>query len=185
MMDQKQILSAETLCVKETNDPLGTTSHTLPIYASSSFVFSDLQQGIDIFSGSEKGYLYSRFGNPTCDAVAEKIASLEAFGLSESGCCQLVSSGMAAISAVLMTLLKPGDKIITQGDIYGGTTDFFKQILEPHQISFITADLNNVNQVEELLAGDTSIRLIYLESPTNPLLCCVNLEELVRLAKKV
>jgi len=184
MMDQKQILSAETLCVKETIDPLGTSSHTLPIYASSSFVFSDLQQGIDIFSGSEKGYLYSRFGNPTCDAVAEKIASLEAFGLSESGCCQLVSSGMAAISAVLMTLLKPGDKIITQGDIYGGTTDFFKQILEPHQISFITADLNNVNQVEELLARDTSIRLIYLESPTNPLLCCVNLEQLVRLAKK-
>jgi methionine-gamma-lyase len=91
---------------------------------------------------------------------------------------------MAAISAVLMALLKPGDKLITQGDIYGGTTDFFKQILEPHQISFIEADLNDIEQVEALLAKDTSIRLIYLESPTNPLLTCVHLERLVHLAKK-
>lgn len=102
------IFSAATLCVQETVDPMDTSSHTLPIYATSSFVFDNLQQGIDIFSGAESGYLYGRFGNPTCDAVARKLAALESYGLSENAHCVLVSSGMAAISAVLMALLKIG-----------------------------------------------------------------------------
>jgi methionine-gamma-lyase len=183
-MHENNNFSPATLCVQETVDPMGTSSHTLPIYATSSFVFNNLQQGIDIFSGAENGYLYGRFGNPTCDAVADKLASLESYGLLEQANCQLVSSGMAAISAVLMALLKPGDKLLTQADIYGGTTDFFKQILEPHQISFITADLNHLEEVENILSNDPSIRLIYLESPTNPILNCVDLEKLVVLAKK-
>lgn len=183
-MQENTNFSPATLCVQETVDPMGTSSHTLPIYATSSFVFDNLQQGIDIFSGTESGYLYGRFGNPTCDAVADKLASLESYGLLEKANCQLVSSGMAAISAVLLALLKPGDKLLTQGDIYGGTTDFFKQILEPHQISFITADLNHLDEVEHILSNDSSIRLIYLESPTNPILNCVDLEKLVSLAKK-
>jgi len=183
-MQENNNFSPATLCVQETADPMGTSSHSLPVYATSSFVFDNLQQGIDIFSGSENGYLYGRFGNPTCDAVAEKLASLEGFGLIEKAHCQLVSSGMAAISAVIISLLKPGDKLLTQGDLYGGTTDFFKQILEPLQISFITADLNNTDEVEKILSCDSSIRLIYLESPTNPILNCVDLEKLVTLAKK-
>ncbi|MCF8300885.1 MAG: aminotransferase class I/II-fold pyridoxal phosphate-dependent enzyme [Haliscomenobacter sp.] len=178
------IFSAATLCVQETVDPMDTSSHTLPIYATSSFVFDNLQQGIDIFSGAESGYLYGRFGNPTCDAVAEKLAALESYGLPENAHCVLVSSGMAAISAVLMALLKPGDKILTQADIYGGTTDFFNQILASYNIGFETADLNDVEQVENILSNDPSIRLIYLESPTNPILTCVDLEKLVSLAKK-
>lgn len=92
---------------------------------------------------------------------------------------------MAAISAVLMALLKPGDKILTQADIYGGTTDFFNQILASYNIGFETADLNDVEQVENILSNDQSIRLIYLESPTNPILTCVDLEKLVSLAKNI
>jgi methionine-gamma-lyase len=180
----KDKFTAETLCVQEAKDPMGSTSHTLPIYPTSSFVIQHLQQGIDIFSGTESGYLYGRFGNPTCDAVAGKLAALESYGLSEKADCQLVSSGMAAISSVLMALLKPGDALLTQGDLYGGTTDLFRQILEPHQISFITADLNNASEVEDLLSQNASLRLIYLESPTNPVLSCIDLENIVKLAKK-
>jgi len=73
--------SFETLCVKEAKDTSTTKPHNLPIYSTASFVFENIEQGINIFDGTEKGHLYARYGNPTVEAVANKIASLEGYDL--------------------------------------------------------------------------------------------------------
>jgi len=183
-MAAKKKNSAATRCVQEWPDPLDSGSHILPLYASSSFVFDNLDQGISRFSGEESGYVYSRYGNPTADAVAGKIAALEAHGMAQTATCLLVSSGMAAISATLLSLVPSGGTILTQEDLYGGTTDLFRQVFPRLGITILTADLNNGSAVEAILAGKEPIRAIYLESPTNPLLHCVDLEKLASLARK-
>ncbi|HMX41439.1 MAG TPA: PLP-dependent transferase, partial [Saprospiraceae bacterium] len=67
----------DSFCVKETHDPRTTPPHVLPLYATSSYVFESIEQGIGIFGNIESGHTYSRYANPTVDAVAQKIADLE------------------------------------------------------------------------------------------------------------
>jgi len=91
------------LCVKEYQRNESTKPHQLPIYATSSFNFDSLDQGIDIFTGKETGHSYSRYGNPTIDAVAGKIAAMEAYGTDLEAYGYLTSSGMSAISTLLIS----------------------------------------------------------------------------------
>ena len=101
-------LNFGSLCVHDFTKKIKNESHQLPIYATSSFAFENLQQGIDIFSGKKEGHLYSRYGNPTIETVADKIANLETFGLKTEAKCFLFSSGMAAISSLLMASVQSG-----------------------------------------------------------------------------
>jgi methionine-gamma-lyase len=87
-------------------------AHLVPIYASSTYVFDDAEQGMRRFSGKEEGYIYSRWGNPTMNEAEEKIAALETFELNMEVKGILHASGMAAISTLMLGTLKPGDKII-------------------------------------------------------------------------
>ena len=73
-------MNFDSICVHETHQKLTTTPHVLPIYATSSFNFDDVNQGMEIFTGQKAGHFYSRFANPTVDAVQDKIAALETFG---------------------------------------------------------------------------------------------------------
>lgn len=171
-------------CVKEINPPNTTKSHILPIYPSSSFVFEDIQQGIDIFTGKEKGHVYSRYGNPTIEAVAQKIADLEVHGSDMQAKGIMVSSGMAAISTLMMGTLKAGDKVLTQGNLYGGTTELLQKIFKNLGVEPIFTDLQNLQQVEDLLKSDSSIRMLYFETPANPTLACVDIKALSTLGKK-
>lgn len=120
--------------------------HQLPIYATSSFVLDDLEHGIDIFSGKAQGHTYSRYGNPTIDAVAAKIAALETHGLDQTASALLTSSGMSAIATLAMALLRPGDKLL-HAAITGGTTELFSQIMAPLGIESIFIDLGNIRRV--------------------------------------
>ena len=173
-----------SLCVHELKDQRTTKPHTLPIYATSSFEFESLNQGIDVFSGKEAGHLYSRFGNPTIDTVAEKIAQLEVHGLDMKARCILFSSGMAAIATLIMATLKTGDKILTQGNLYGGTTELFSRVMEAQGITTIRTNLKNLNEVDHLLKTDPAIKMLYFETPANPTLACVDIEALVAIARK-
>ena len=83
-------LSLASLCVKEFKDHRSTKPHQLPIYATSSFEFESMEEGIDIFTGTKSGHSYSRYGNPTVDTVSGKLADLEAFGTGLS--CLLYTS---------------------------------------------------------------------------------------------
>lgn len=173
-----------SLCVHELPDMRTTRPHQLPIYATSSFEFDSINQGIDIFKGEAKGHSYSRYGNPTIEVVAEKIALMESYGLDFKAKGLLVSSGMSAISTLIMGCLKAGDKILTQGNLYGGTTELFTKIFQPLGIETILTDLKNLDQIESMVKTDSAIKMIYFETPANPTLACVDIEALAGIAKK-
>lgn len=159
-------------------------AHQTPIYASSTYVFDTAEQGMHRFSGEEEGFIYSRWGNPTIFEAEEKIAALETFGLGIEAKAILHSSGMAAISTLMLSTLKPGDKIITHYSLYGGTDELVTKILPSFGITAIIADLRDLNKAKELIKADKAIRMMYLETPANPTLQCVDLEELSRIAKQ-
>ena len=173
----------ESLCVKESSDAITTTPHILPIYATASYSFDTIQEGIDIFNGVKNGHVYSRYGNPTVDAVSNKIAALESFDLEKSAQAFLTSSGMSAIQTAIGATLSVGDKVLTQGNLYGGSTDLLIKLFSRFGIETIFTDLNNHSQVQAELEQNSKIKMIYLETPTNPTLSCIDIPMIVKLAK--
>lgn len=173
-----------SICVKEWDDQRTTKPHVLPIYATSSFAFDDIDQGMRIFQKEEKGHVYGRYGNPTIDTVASKIAALETHGLDMDAYAIMFSSGMAAIHCLITTHLKPGEKILTQGNLYGGTTEQFKKVFGSIGVELVLTDLNDLSTVEAVLAGDPSIKIVYFETPANPTLACADIQALSALAAK-
>ncbi len=171
------------------HEPDPNYAHLTPIYASSTYVFDEAEQGMRRFSGEEKGYIYSRWGNPTITEAEEKIAALEAFGIAgEEGKtfslkAILHSSGMAALSTLMIGTLKAGDKILTHYSLYGGAQELLEKILPPLGIEAVIIDLRDLNKAEQAIISDTKIKMLYLETPANPTIQCVNLEELTKLGK--
>lgn len=160
-------------------------AHQVPIYASSTYVYDTAEQGMRRFSGKEEGYIYSRWGNPTMTEAEEKIATLESFGLGIEVKGILHASGMAAISTLLLANLKPGDKILTHFSLYGGTDEMIYKILPELKIEHIISDLRKLDEVENIIKKDPSIRMMYLETPANPTIQCVDLDELSKIAKRL
>lgn len=161
-------------------DPL--YAHQVPIYASSTYVFDDAEQGMRRFSGKEEGFIYGRWGNPTIREAEEKIAALESFGLDLSLKGILHSSGMAAITTLFLSTLKAGDKILTHYSLYGGTNDLVNNVLPKFSIEAVIKDLRDLKQAEDALKADPAIRMVYIETPANPTIQCVDIEELTKLA---
>jgi methionine-gamma-lyase len=177
-------ISIDSMCVKEIKEKRTTQPHQLPIYATSSFEFENMEQGIDIFTGKESGHVYSRYGNPTIDTVSQKLAALEAFGTGLNAYGYLTSSGMSAISTVILSLVKSGETILTQGDLYGGTTELLLKVIANSGIKTIFTDLTVIDQVEYLLQTNRNIKLLYLETPANPTMKCIDMVQIARLARK-
>ncbi len=172
----------DSITAREWPDPKTTRPHILPIYATSSFDFDDIEQGIRIFAKEEVGHTYSRYGNPTVDATAAKIAALEGYGTGKETFGLMTNSGMAAVEVLAGGLLKMGDKILTQPNVYGGTTELLQKIVSKRGIEVIYTDLSNTDLVGSILAKDASIRLLYLETPANPTLACIDIEALATVA---
>lgn len=171
-------------CVHDIHPKQTTRSHQIPIHATSSFEFENIDQGIAIFTGQAKGHVYGRYANPTIDAVQDKIARLANHGLDTPCKALMVSSGMSAISTMVLSVLKTGDKILTQGNIYGGTSELFLKTFAPMGIETIMTNLKDLDNVEAQLKRDPKIKMIYFETPANPTLACVDIEGLANLAKK-
>ena len=146
-------------------DP-ATGAVVVPIYQTSTFA----QDAV----GKHRGYEYARTGNPTRAALETCIAALEggAHGLA-------FASGMAAEAAV-MQLLKPGDHTVAVDDLYGGSYRLFRRVLEPMGLSFSFVDGTDLSVVEKSLTDRT--RMVWVESPTNPLLKLVDIEAVSKLA---
>lgn len=174
----------DSFVVKELQDNRTTAPHVLPIYATSSFVFENIDQGVEIFKNIESGHVYSRYANPTVDTVARKIADLETLGLEMKAEAVLTSSGMSAISTLLLGLLKSGDQVLSQGNLYGGTTELLTAVLQPLGVETVFTDLRNLDDVEEILKSKPSVRLLYCETPANPTLACVDIAALSELAHR-
>lgn len=167
-----------------------SNAHLTPLYASSTYVFDNAEQGMRRFSGEEKGYIYSRWGNPTIAEAEEKIAALEAFKLNTKDDLPLQlktilhASGMAALSTLLLSNLKAGDKILSHFSLYGGTQELMQKVLPGLNIEAVIVDLRDLNKAEEELKNDGSIKMLYLETPANPTIQCVDIEELTKLGKQ-
>jgi methionine-gamma-lyase len=159
-------------------------AHQTPIYASSTFVFDTAEQGMKRFSGEEPGYIYSRWGNPTMTEAADRIAALETFGLGLEVMGILHASGMAAITTLLFSNLKSGDKVLSHFSLYGGSNEILFKILPELNIEPIIVDLRKLDEVEDVLKKNMDIKLMYLETPANPTIQCVDIEELSKLGKK-
>ncbi len=164
-------------------------AHLTPIYASSTYVYDTAEQGMKRFKGEEDGFIYSRWGNPNFKEAEMKIAALEAFGIKQNGQpLQLQSilhaSGMAAISSLMLGLLKPGDKVLSHFSLYGGTQELLNKILSGLNIESDIADLRDLNIAAQKIKNDDSIKLIYLETPANPTIQCVDIEAITKLAKE-
>ena len=140
----------------------------VPIYQTSTYVPTS--------PGVHKGYEYSRTDNPTRKALQECLASLEEgkYGLA-------FGSGMAAIATVL-TLLKSGDQIIASDDLYGGTYRVFERVYRDYGLDFVYVDASDSRNIEKAITKKT--KMIWVETPTNPLLKIVDLRSVARIARK-
>ena len=164
-------------------------AHVTPIYASSTFVYDEAEQGMRRFSGEEEGYIYSRWGNPNFTEAEKKIAVLEAFGLKDKNGnplqlkALLHASGMAALSTLMMGNLKQGDKVLSHYSLYSGLEELITKILPQFGVQSIITDLRDLNKAEQALKENPEIKLMHLETPANPTLQCVDIEALTKLAK--
>lgn len=138
-----------------------------PIYQTSTFVQES--------PGKNKGYEYARTHNPTRSALQNALAALEN---GRHGICY--ASGLAATDAILK-LYKPGDEIIATNDIYGGSYRIMKRIFEGFGLVFRFLDMNDISNIEKIISDKT--KLIWLETPTNPLLKILDIEAIARLGK--
>ena len=125
--------------------------------------------------GDHKGYEYSRTQNPTRDALQNSLASLEN---GSHGLC--FASGMAAIDAVCK-LLKPGDEVVSTNDLYGGTYRLFTKIFDGFGIKFSFVPMNDTSALEATITANT--KLIWVETPTNPLLSVIDIEAIAHISK--
>ena len=177
-MRKNKKYSFSTLAVEageEDKFPLGAV--TKPIYQTSTFAFKNSAEVIGFQKGDKEKYLYTRYGNPTLKVVEDKMAILEG---GEEGL--VVSSGMAAVSTVMFTLLKTGDKIISTRPVYGGTYRLFLSYLPKLGIDVRFVDADKIDSARKLIDGKT--KLIFAETPTNPNLKLVDLEKVIDLARK-
>ncbi|MFK8164667.1 MAG: PLP-dependent aspartate aminotransferase family protein, partial [Lewinella sp.] len=174
-------MTIDSLSVRDPEFKNLNPPHQIPLVAASSFVFDSIEEGMAIFNGDQPGHVYGRFGNPTIDAAAAKIAALEGFGLDQPAAGLFCSSGMAAIATVMLGICEPGDMVLTQADLYGGTTGLLQQ-LEKRGVRTSTCDLRDVAAVNGAFSQEGRIRMIYVETPSNPTLRVTDLVALAKIA---
>jgi len=165
-------------------------AHLLPIFSSSTFTFDSAQQGMDRFSGKEPGYMYSRFANPTVRAAERLVAGLEGFGLKgEDGKplelrALLHASGQSAMATMMLANLSAGDTVLSHPSLYGGTYEFIYGMLPRFGIHGLLDDLKDMERLARLLEKTPGLKLIHIETPSNPTMGCIDLEAVCAVAKR-
>jgi cystathionine gamma-synthase len=153
-------------------------STQVPVVHSVSYTYKDIDTWHDVALEKAPGHIYSRNTNPTVRAFEDKVKELEGADAATS-----FASGMAAISNVLATFLKPGDRIVSIKDSYGGTNKIFNDFLPPLNIDVCLCETTDYAQIEVEIAK--GCQLLYLETPTNPTIKIIDIERLSAAAKKV
>ena len=149
----------------------------IPVALSVSFGYDDVNEWLAVAQGKVRGHIYGRNTNPTVAAFEEKVRDLEAAESATS-----FSSGMAAISNTLFTLLSPGDRVVSVKDTYGGTNKLFIEFLPRFGIEVALCETNDHKEIETAIAR--GCKVVYLESPTNPTVKVVDLSRLATAAHR-
>jgi O-succinylhomoserine sulfhydrylase len=150
--------------------------HSEAMFLTSSFVFDDAEQAARRFQNKEAGVVYSRFTNPSVQMFEERLASLE-----NAERCVATSSGMAAIMATCIGHLKAGDHIVSTPSLFGATVQFFDNFMAKFGVPTTYVPLTNVEAWEEAIGPNT--RLLYLETPSNPLTEIADIQAISKIAK--
>ncbi|MGD6894969.1 methionine gamma-lyase [Bacillus infantis] len=148
-----------------------------PIFQTSTFVFDHAEQGERRFSGEEEGYIYSRLGNPTVAVLEERMAALE-----QAEAALAFSSGMAAVSAVLVALTKAGDHILCSQGVYGCTFGLLQLMKKKYNINHDFSLMESKEQLLGAIRPETAC--LYIETPINPTMKLVDLEMAVEAARE-
>jgi cystathionine beta-lyase/cystathionine gamma-synthase len=154
--------------VGQTPDPV-TGAVITPIYQTTTFAQED--------AGVHKGYDYSRSGNPTRTVLEQVLASLEG---GQHGFC--FASGLGALTTLTMALFQPGDHLVVGDDVYGGTFRFFTKVMQKFGLVIEFVDMTDLANVQAAIRPNT--KMIYMETPTNPLLKLVDIAGVVAIAKQ-
>lgn len=155
--------------------PLG-----LPVYRTAAFSFDSAEDYRDVLAGTVAGYSYSRVDNPTADAFAAAVAALEGVGVGQPVAGQPFASGMAAISAVLLSLTHSGGHVVAPRAIYGGTYSVLRQVLARFGVAVDFVDLADLAAVRAALTPATSV--LWAETLANPTMTVADLPRLAALA---
>jgi O-succinylhomoserine sulfhydrylase len=167
----------ETNAIRAQAERSANKEHSVPIYLTSSFMFDDAEEMRAMFADELEGNIYSRFTNPNTTELVNKMCLLEG---AEAG--YATASGMAAVFASFMALLKTGDHILSSSSIFGSTHTLFTKFLPKWGITHTYANVNKPETWESLIQPNT--KMIFVETPSNPGLDIVDLEWLGILAKK-
>ena len=161
------------------DNPSGKTGIPLlpPIYQNSTFSFQTADECASAFIDEESGYVYTRWGNPTQEALERKLAALEA-----GEAALATASGMGAISTALLTALVDGGHVVAMDNLYSATYNLLNDELCRMGVETTFVDATDINKVADAIRPDT--RVLYLESPTNPLLKLIDLSACADIAKK-
>jgi methionine-gamma-lyase len=148
-----------------------------PIYQTSTFTFESAEQGENRFARTEEGFVYSRLGNPTVKVLEERIAKLE-----KGEAALAFSSGMAAVSAVLVALTKTGDHILCSKGVYGCSFGLLQILNEKYKIDYDFSLMDSKQAIEQAIRPNTTC--IYIETPINPTMKLVDLKMVAEIANK-
>lgn len=152
-------------------------STQVPVVHSVSFGYKDIDQWYQVALGEKAGHIYGRNTNPTTDVFEEKVRQLEGAEAATS-----FSTGMAAISNTLFTLLSPGERVVSVKDTYGGTNKIFLEFLPRFQINVTLCDTTDHEALEREVAKGCNV--LYLETPTNPTLKVIDIARLAKAGRQ-
>ncbi len=167
----------DTLAVRSGQQRTAELEHGEAIFATSSFVFENAAQAAARFAGEQPGNIYSRFTNPTTRAFEQRLAALEG-----GEACVATASGMAAITSLCLALLKAGDHIVSSHSIFGTTTTLFDKYLPRFGVTTSFVDLTDLDAWRRAIRDDT--RLLFLETPSNPLMEIADIRALADIAQE-
>lgn len=165
-----------------------TRAHANAIYQTSTFVFGSSQEGAEIFAGKQPGYVYTRLGNPTVKLLEAKMNAIEGAAYKllhpERRVSSIAfSSGMAAVSATLLAACSSGDTVLLGDMVYGATEHLCANVLARMGVATVDVDMSDIARVEEALRASQKIKVVFLETPTNPTLKIADIEAISRLTK--
>lgn len=189
-MTHKEINGIASAAIHGLHNVHAEHAHLPPIYATSTFTFDSAEQGMQRFSGKEKGYTYSRFANPTTQAAADIVALLETFDIWDEAGSQLTAkafltaSGQAAMSTLFLSLLSAGDTVLCSRSVYGGTYEFLADFVQKLGIRCILVDMSDVSLLQEMLSKDKTIKILHLETPANPTMQCIDIQSVCDIATR-
>lgn len=151
--------------------------HSVPLYATSSFVYENAEQAARLFTGEEEGYIYSRYSNPNNEEFLQKLCVAEHLPKGIT-----TASGMAAMFASIAAFLKQGDHILASRSLFGSTHQLLTQVFPKWGISHTLVDIHDFDNWHKAIRPET--RMVFVESPSNPGLDLIDLSQLVRFAKQ-